>query len=308
MAGDGERAAARVAAALRDGDDPVAVLGLDVPGADLTSFLLEVMGHRAAAVTPAGLVQAGATNRLCEPGVVDARALHRTIALLTDALPAGFELVELSPVAPLGSCSAIATVDQRKVVSTVRGVEVAADPTNTLAALAATRRTAATTVRLAAAQRVLRAQPQGGGQAHFTLLGLVIAGRDQGNLAFERAAAIEMVTTVVGLVRAVTAAPVEVRMTNLRDEYTAAIIDTVRVTTEAATDVRVTTDPDRTAGRGYYRDLCFKVVAGSGGDAVEVGDGGFTDWTRQLAGNRKERLLIGGLGVDRIATLAPPPS
>lgn len=32
--------------------------------------------------------------------------------------------VQLSPVAPLGSCSVVATVDQNKVVSAVRGTEV----------------------------------------------------------------------------------------------------------------------------------------------------------------------------------------
>jgi hypothetical protein len=33
----------------------------------------------------------------------------------------------------------------------------------------------------------------------------------------------------------------------------------------------------------------------------EAGDGGFTDWTAQLLGSRKERLLISGYGIDRIA-------
>jgi hypothetical protein len=36
---------------------------------------------------------------------------------------------------------------------------------------------------------------------------------------------------------------------------------------------------------------------------VEIGDGGFVDWTQRLTGNRKERLLISGVGVDRFATL-----
>ena len=36
---------------------------------------------------------------------------------------------------------------------------------------------------------------------------------------------------------------------------------------------------------------------------LELGDGGFTDWTAQLLGNRKERLLVSGYGVDRLADL-----
>ena len=67
----------------------------------------------------------------------------------------------------------------------------------------------------------------------------------------------------------------------------------------------VVADTDRASGRGYYRDVCFKVVARPGRDEVEVGDGGFTDWAAQLTGDRKRRLLVAGLGVDRIAALAP---
>ncbi len=63
-------------------------------------------------------------------------------------------------------------------------------------------------------------------------------------------------------------------------------------------------DPDRTSGRGYYRDLCFKVIARPGPDEVEVGDGGFTDWSARLTGDRKRRTLTAGLGVDRISALA----
>jgi hypothetical protein len=63
----------------------------------------------------------------------------------------------------------------------------------------------------------------------------------------------------------------------------------------------VVIDRKRQAGRGYYRDLCFKVNAYSGGEPSEVGDGGFTDWTARLTANQKERLLICGVGIDRLA-------
>ena len=73
----------------------------------------------------------------------------------------------------------------------------------------------------------------------------------------------------------------------------------------SAPTVSVAADPGRTSGRGYYRDVCFKVVARPGREEVEIGDGGFTDWTAQLTGDRKRRLLVAGLGLDRIAALAP---
>ncbi|HKS03626.1 MAG TPA: hypothetical protein VJS86_18275 [Arthrobacter sp.] len=62
-------------------------------------------------------------------------------------------------------------------------------------------------------------------------------------------------------------------------------------------------DRERQAGRGYYRDLCFKVNAHAGGEPREVGDGGFTAWTARLTANQKERLLITGLSTDRLAAL-----
>ena len=35
-----------------------------------------------------------------------------------------------------------------------------------------------------------------------------------------------------------------------------------------------------------------------------MADGGFVDWTATLLANRKERLLISGYGVDRLAGLS----
>jgi hypothetical protein len=295
-------AARRVADALGESDDPVATLAA-VPGSDLTSLLLEVAQRRAASVTSADLRRRLRTDRLVEPGTVDARALHRTITRLLDALPPSFEILELSPVAPLATCSAVATVDQKKIVSTLRAAEVAADPTNTLAVIAATR--APTEARLGAVQRILRTQPFGSiGQQHFTVLGLVTAGRDRGNLDFERAALVETLGVLTAALAATVPGAIELRLTSLRDRFTDALIATARA--ELPETVTVVADPDRDAGRGYYRDLCFKVIVRAEGTEVEVGDGGFTDWATRLTGDRKCRMLVAGLGVDRIATVAEP--
>jgi hypothetical protein len=299
MADEVHPAARRVAEALAASDDAVGALAA-APGADVASFLLEVAQRRAGAIRPADVVRRLRDDRLTEPGLVDGRALHRTISRLLDALPETVEVLELSPVAPLATCSSVATVDQKKIVSTVRAVEVAADPTNTLAAIAAGR--ADTDVRLAAVQRVLRAQPFGAiGQQHFTILGLVAAGRDRGNLDFERTALVETARVVVAALDACAVGPVELRVTSLRDRFTDALVDDVRAAMPAA--VSVVADPDRTSGRGYYRDVCFRVVARPGPGELEVGDGGCTDWSARLTGDRKRRLLVAGLGVDRIAAI-----
>ena len=66
--------------------------------------------------------------------------------------------------------------------------------------------------------------------------------------------------------------------------------------------VTVIADPDRVSGRGYYTGVCFKIYAGGGPDHMrEVGDGGFVQWTQHMLGNRRERLLISGVGLDLLA-------
>jgi hypothetical protein len=65
--------------------------------------------------------------------------------------------------------------------------------------------------------------------------------------------------------------------------------------------VEVIDRPNRSSGAGYYQGFCFKVYATIDERPVEVGDGGFVDWTRKLVGSEKERLLISGMGLDRLA-------
>lgn len=72
---------------------------------------------------------------------------------------------------------------------------------------------------------------------------------------------------------------------------------------ESLPGVTVSEAPDRAAGRDYYSGLCFTVTADFGTGLAPVGDGGFTPWTARLLGNAKERLLVSGIGVDRVASL-----
>lgn len=306
MRGDAVSAIRRVLIALADDpDSALEVLSSRVSGADLTSFLLEVMRRRAEQLSPADVMRRARTDPLVEPGVVDARALHRVIAAVIDAIPRAFDVVELSPVVPLGTHSTVATVHQHKVVSTIRNAEVAADPTNALALLAALRRGTSPDVRLGAVQRILRAQPFGEqGQQHFSVLGLVTAGRDRGNLSFETAALVEQLHALRDAIGSVTNATVEIRLTDLAEGRAEGVVQGVTESFAADSETLVTSDPERATGRGYYRDLCFKIVATTTDREVEIGDGGFTDWTALLRNDRKTRLLTSGLGLDRLTSLA----
>lgn len=129
----------RVWAAARDPRD---ALERRLSPADLRTLWLGVARERAASVTPADVVRQWRDDRFVRPSAADPRALARVEAQLWDLLPASFAGVELSPVAPLGTCSSVAPVSQDRVLSTGRLTEVVSDPTNALAVEAAVRRRA----------------------------------------------------------------------------------------------------------------------------------------------------------------------
>ncbi|NED98211.1 hypothetical protein G1H11_23195 [Phytoactinopolyspora alkaliphila] len=250
------------------------------------------------------------------PAGISPGDLDRCRQLLCSALPRQVELVELAPLAPLGTHAAVATVDQHKVVTTMRGTEVAADPTNGLALEAAVRRGALTEeqrraadwVRLGAFQRVVRAQAFDGPAlfAHFLLFGLVTAGRSTGGRRFEAAALTEHCRFHVDALQAAGADAVEVRLTDFTGQ-SQQISDAVRATLADTPATSIVDDPDRRSGRGYYDGFCFKVFAHYKGERFEVSDGGAVDWTQRLLQNRKERLVISGAGIERLVSLGLGP-
>jgi hypothetical protein len=275
-------------------------LAARLSGADLTTLLLEVMRVRAGRLSAAEVLARYDHDRFVAPAAVAFDRLRRVEDAVLSALPACVEMLTLAPVVPMGTHSVVGTVNQNAVVSTIRGSEVAADPTNGLALEAARRRRAALRldprstepVHLGALQRVVRAQLfSGPGRfAHFALLGLVSAGRDTGDLTFERSQAVAHVRAIAAMARAAGATGVEARVTVFDPRYQPVADELISLS-----DVDVSEGPDPRAS--YYTGLCFKVFA----EDLELGDGGFVTWTQALLGNRKERLLTSALGLDRLA-------
>ncbi|GLZ29415.1 hypothetical protein Lesp02_16050 [Lentzea sp. NBRC 105346] len=262
----------------------------ELPGAELTTVLLAVMRRRVADMSAPDVLRRYRSDRFVAPASAPFKELRAAEDRLLRALPDDVEVLQLAPLAPLGTHSVMSTVDQNNVVSTIRGTDVAADPTNALALEAAVRRRAGkAVVRLAALQRVVRAQVFGGANtfAHFTLFGRVTAARDTGTLEFERRHVVEHLRSSPGD---------EFRLTFFDDRFRP-LLDEVR----SRVDRVVVEDPARELGRGYYDGFCFKVFRGG----VEIGDGGLVDWTRRLLADRKERMLISGIGVDRLAVSEP---
>ena len=50
----------------------------------------------------------------------------------------------------------------------------------------------------------------------------------------------------------------------------------------------------------YYKGLHFEIYMRKDNQSIEIGDGGFVDWTQMMTGSRKERCLISGIGIDRL--------
>jgi hypothetical protein len=227
---------------------------------------------------------------------------------LLDCLPESFEVMTLAPLVPLGTHSALGTVSQDKIITAVRACEAAADSTNALALeAAARRRNTGGIVRLAAVQRVVRAQQftGDGSFAHFSLLGLVTAGRDEGSCLFERRAAAEHLQWAARGLTAAGLTGIQLALTPLSEtgeRIAAAVTEEL-----SAAPGGIVMERSRQSGRGYSSDLCFRVSAQVDGEQEEFADGGLTDWTKKLTASSKERLMISGLGIDRLANLIDPP-
>jgi len=274
---------------------------------ELNSLLLEVFQQKTARTTPAELLRAYQQNRFVRPAEVDAVGFAEwRLDWLRGSRAAGFEPLELSPVAPLSSCSAVATASQHKIISALRGTEVVADATNVLALESAARRKAQgfpkEVLRLSATHRHVRAQevPKVPGfSAHFSILGLTSAGRDTGDFEFER----ENVRQHVQFYRTfleekLGLRPVRVKLLPSGESDRAFhVVQAFLEKTEPHWPLEVAAASHHE--QRYYAGLQFKIVVTlPGAGEVEIADGGFTDWTQRLTGNQKERLLISGIGLE----------
>jgi hypothetical protein len=250
---------------------------------DLQSLLLEVYRRRVSTMTPSTLLRRYEQSRFLSPSASSPSGLldfdRKALALI----PESYHPIELSPLAPLGAAAVLGELSQDWAIATSRNSEVLSDSTNVLALECALRRRRDRNapVKLVASHRLIRGQDYGArAPQHFRLLGLVAAGRGD---AFAGDALVEQLGFFARLL-----GDVRIVLTPLDDSTFA---DDVAERTVG----RVELDHSRSSGRAYYVRLCFKIYHGE----VELGDGGFTEWTQTLLGDIKERLLISGIGTER---------
>lgn len=293
------------------------ILAEQLSPTDLQSLLLEVYRIRSGHVLPPTLLSEFKSNRFVRPSAIPPTALLRWEQIAFTQLPQKFQPLVLSPVCPLGTNSAVAPVDQNWAVVTARNTEIVSDSTNVLALECALQRQellradpkSTKPVHLAASHRLLRAQRYGNPKflAHFDSFALCSAGRDQGNLQFELDALGLHIRFYLASLRAFLGPniPLRLSVTDLHSPLHTKLIET-QLLSAIRSEFENTGcgfDEGRTSGRGYYRELCFHIHATNASDQkLELVDGGPVDWTQKLMSNAKERLVISGIGSERLCT------
>jgi hypothetical protein len=269
-----------------------------LPPTELWSLLLWVVEQRAADRTVSALQQQWQQDRFVAPCAVDQRTLQKIDAELL-AAAAAFEAIELSPLAPLGTCSSIALTTQNRIVSTARGTEVVSDPTNVLALECAQRlrRNPQQVVRLATSHRCTRAQPipkRPGFAAHFRMFCLVSAAHEIADQAFTVNAMLEQIRTHL-------AALDRLEQTGYRfPNRSVTLLATGQrqpLAQRIAADLKHVSVVHEPLTHTYYDGLRFMINARpTEGEKIPLIDGGAFDWVAKLASNRKLAFIASGLG------------
>lgn len=261
--------------------------------------------------TPAHLRQQWKQDRFVQPSMVDQRTLNEIdghlLAAAAEAEPK-FEAIELSPVAPLGVCAAIALASQNKIVSTARGTEVVSDPTNVLALECARRLSAdpSQTVRLTTCHRCMRAQSirdKPGFAAHFRMFSLASAGHERADrdlLVGELAAHIH--TQLAGLDRlerhGYSFGSRKVRLL--------ATPENAHLAERIGAMVAATPIEHHPLEHAYYDGVRYMIdvePVRSPGESIALIDGGAFNWMRKLLANDKMTFIASGMGAQVAAVL-----
>jgi len=295
--------------------DLLEILTQRLSQSDLQSLLLEVYRKRAHTLTPRHLLQQYEQNRFVQPAAVNPKQLLEFDSLAYSVLPSSFELLELSPVCPLGTNSVVAPVDQDNAVTTIRNTEVCSDSTNVLALECARRRRGRShpevDTKLCASHRLLRPHLPNDPASfpHFRIFSLCTAGRDRGSYGFEMAALREHLEFYVRLLQSAQQAgfrleAVRTSITDFDETHyqvlKAKVLDKLSL---SYSNVEFMLNQEQESGQGYYSGVRFQIYArDKAGTDYFIVDGGFTDWTQQLLSNRKEWLLISGMGSERFVS------
>jgi hypothetical protein len=294
--------------------DLAEVLSERISPTDLQSLHLEVYRRIARRRSPPALLADYLANRFTHPSSCHPSLILEWDRIAYSHLPASFEAIELSTVCPIGTVSSITSLSQDWVLTTIRNTEVVADPTNVLAMECAVRRRQltrttpanSTVVNLACSHRSLRAQRYSDPNmlSHFRLFSLCSAGRDTGNFRFETGVLADHIRFYLESLRHYlgSSVPLKIIFNDLSADR-ARVEPLIRLKENIENEyhhTRFEFEPSSSRTKSYYRKFRFHIYAGRKGEEVELVDGGDTDWTQKLLNNAKERLVISGIGSERL--------
>ena len=265
---------------------------------ELRTILADVARSRTSDQTPADLIKRWREDKLLAPSMLDPREALPITAKLWEVVPPEFVGVTLSQLTSLGSGIHLGGLGQNRVVTTMRGTEVLADPKHGLALEASRRRrNGHSRVHLATHARCTHAWDHSEESSHELRFALVSSAPDGGGLSTEADLLdlhLDYWREIMGTV--VPRGRIELTVW----ASTLAGLIEARGTRDGVIVVEGTSD-ERRPWRNPYTTAAFRfVVDGDGDEAHEVGDGGFVTWTQALTRNRKDRCLVSGVSVDAI--------
>ncbi|MEI9920523.1 MAG: hypothetical protein WDO14_17280 [Bacteroidota bacterium] len=278
-----------------------------LPATELQSLLLEIFHQAASNITPQQLLKSYETNRFVAPSAVDPITFYRMeLEMLELAKESSFEPLELSPLAPLGNCSAVGLADQNKIVSAARGTEVVADATNLMALECAVRRKRSKfnneVVNLCSIHRHVRAQSIGGKgmTPHFKIFTAITAGRDSGSLDFEKMALLKHLSFYKKYFSEHLKLNCKIIIKGFDTSRSLQLYEFIKphLTGVDMSFVEVPEEKHR-----YYQHTRFTFNVDYKGTEFNMGDGGFVDWCAKLTSNGKERMFTSGVGVELLIKL-----
>ena len=294
--------------------DLVNILSDQLTPSELQSLMLAVYNQQAQQVSLKKLFEEYLSSRFVAPSEIPQSQYIKFDSIAIKNLPAYYETLDISPVSPMGSCSAMTNLSQNRIITTCRSNEVIADSTNYLALECVKRRKinlqtdpkSTVPIRLATSHRLIRGQAFTGEKftAHFRVFSLCSAGRDTGHMKFETTHLKEHIGFYLLLFKKLLSIPgdadVEVFLTDYSKKHVDQLWKEVaQPLSKKYSNIQVSFDQHREAAKNYYGDICFRInLTGKTGESYDLVDGGFTNWTQKMISNDKERLLTSGLGTE----------
>ncbi|MBF0207911.1 MAG: hypothetical protein HQK53_13605 [Oligoflexia bacterium] len=294
-------------------DDILVSLTEKIQMSDLNSLLMEVFNQKTKKISISQLYQSYLTNPYVAPSQISPIELLKFDTLAYSLLPGDCEVIELSPLCPLGTCSSLAPVHQNKIISALRNSEVVSDATNVLALECAKRRLQNNKnknmrrdaiLKLATSHRFVRVQsaPDKTSKftAHFKIFCVCFAGIDNGNYQFEVHSLQEAIDFYLRLLKRACIHFTPTLYLEIYDKNILKCIENELVPNLLNIHPQIKIKINREErGYNYYSAIRFHISL----DEVASGypyliDGGLTDWTKKIEGNQKARFLISAIGSE----------